>query len=446
MKDEWVGGVAVLTSKCSDRNLSMAMAMVKSGIVWRSLLLCVLSRPSHSFLTTKVITRQWPVFSHNSNKRLETSCALAQNDANAAKKIRSTYRALWANKAGESFREVALLKEQKVPQICSDEVLIEVKYAGVNGGCETFRARGEHWFARNRESADGFPLGAEGVGKVVEIGKDVMGIEVGEYVAFVGGAFSEYVVHKSGSLVKVPEATPEAVACRISGLTAYGAVLDAGRAKARQTVLITAAAGAAGSFAVQLAKQAGCTVIGTCSSKEKALALCKLGCDHIINYRTRNVDEVRFSQPKAGEQGYDRVQVLRSKFPEGVDLVIEHVGGQMFRTAFSHLKPGGRLVLVGYISEWRQYPHNQNSGEERKLTEDFDLPSIFWKVLHTGKGAKALLPSSYHILKQVFEQLSANSLKVLIDTKKFHGLESVADAVDHMLSGNTIGKVVVKIS
>ena len=88
------------------------------------------------------------------------------------------------------------------------------------------------------------------------------------------------------------------------------------------------------------------------------------------------------------------VQFLRSKFPEGVDLVIEHVGGQMFRTAFSHLKPGGRLVLVGYISEvcisltvffshrnlFEQYPHNPNASDETRYTLDFDLPSIFWKV------------------------------------------------------------------
>ncbi|EKX49229.1 hypothetical protein GUITHDRAFT_85698 [Guillardia theta CCMP2712] len=398
---------------------------LKSSIIWRSFLVCLLSRPSQSFISTKLLPSERLKYFHNIQKRLQISCTRANSESSNIK-LPNTYRALWADKAGSSFREVVVLREKEFPQISSDEVLIEVKYAGVNGGCETFRARGEHWFARNRESAVGFPLGAEGVGKVVQKGKDVAEVEVGDSVAFVGGAFSEYVVHKSESVVKVvPAANPEAVACRISGLTAYGAVLDAGRAAPRQTILITAAAGAAGSFAVQFAKQAGCNVIGTCSSKEKAQVLCKLGCDHIINYKTRNLDEF-----------------LRSKFPEGVDLVIEHVGGQMFRTAFSHLKPGGRLVLVGYISEVCV-----------SLTVFFSYRNYFFH--HTNQSClagkrywefKRYIFHQNCLFLQVFEQLGADSLKVLVDSKHFEGLENIADAVDHMLSGKTVGKVVVKIS
>ena len=56
------------------------------------------------------------------------------------------------------------------------QVLIQVAYAGVNGGCETFRARGEYWFATNRDALAGFPLGAEGVGLVARVGKGVQGL------------------------------------------------------------------------------------------------------------------------------------------------------------------------------------------------------------------------------------------------------------------------------
>jgi NADPH-dependent curcumin reductase CurA len=74
----------------------------------------------------------------------------------------------------------------------------------------------------------------------------------------------------------------------------------------------------ADSIGVQGAKLAGCTVIGTCGSADKAKMLCGLGCDVIINHKSRDVKEA----------------VLK-RYPEGVDLVIEHVGGKM-----SNREPG----------------------------------------------------------------------------------------------------------
>ena len=79
--------------------------------------------------------------------------------------VPTTYRALVAGGTGESFRDVAKVAVVDTPALAADEVLVEVRYAGINGGCETFRARGEHAFAGNRDQAE-FALGAEGVGVV----------------------------------------------------------------------------------------------------------------------------------------------------------------------------------------------------------------------------------------------------------------------------------------
>merc|ERR1712048_236906 len=96
-----------------------------------------------------------------------------------------------------------------------------------------------------------------------------------------------------------------------------------------ETVLVTAAAGGAGHFAVQIAKLAGCTVIGTRSSVEKAAVLQKFGCDHIINHRTQDV----------------AVELTKIE-PSGVDVILEGVGGEMLQTALNALAPKGRLLQI----------------------------------------------------------------------------------------------------
>ena len=182
-----------------------------------------------------------------------------------------TFQAVFARGTGRSFREVAEIRQFSMDEISprAGEVVVKVLFAGINGGCETFRCRGEHIFERNRDLHGGFPLGAEGSGIVVEVGSGVECLNVGDHVSFLGGAFAEYLRLRADGLIKVSRATAATAALRISAVTACG-VLHTAQAKAGDVVLVTAAAGGSGHFAVQLAKQAGCTVIGTCSSDDKA--------------------------------------------------------------------------------------------------------------------------------------------------------------------------------
>mmetsp|Transcript_1839 Transcript_1839/g.5813 ORF Transcript_1839/g.5813 Transcript_1839/m.5813 type:complete len:374 (+) Transcript_1839:136-1257(+) len=345
----------------------------------------------------------------------------------------STYRALVAGSVGEHFRDVAKVAEVALNELAEDEVLVKVVYAGVNGGCETFRARGEFAFASNRESDSGFALGAEGVGVVAAIGSAVEGFAEGDAVCFVGSGFAEYTTAKARMLWRVPEPTAEMAALRISGLTACAMMEVTGQVKAGETVLVTAAAGGAGHFAVQFAKLAGCTVIGTCSSEEKARALCALGCDHIINYKTRDVGEA-----------------LARLAPGGVDVVFEGVGGRMLQTALAHLKEDGRLLQVGYISE---YPHNPDRAAET-AAHDLETSSLFWKAETIQRGKQTIYgnawPKDFAAVagckQRVLDLHASGQLVALVDEKRtFAGLESVADAIEYMLSGEAVGKVVVRI-
>ena len=370
--------------------------------------------------------------------------------------VPTTFRALVAKSAGNSFSDVATITDIAIPlPLEKDEVLIRVKYAGVNGGCETFRARGEHAFQGNKDIKD-FRLGAEGVGYVVAVGSEVMqqqgdgdgdgdgdGISVGDAVCFVGSAFSEYTTSKAKMLWKIPDAKPEYVGLRISALTACAMLEQTGKIQTGETILITAAAGGAGHFAAQFAKLAGCKVIGTCGSNEKVQILKELGCcDHIINYKEQDI----------------QTELTRIA-PNGLDVVFEGVGGEILQIALDNLSPEGRILQVGYISE---YPHNNSNEDDTdtdteitsKKKNELNASELFWKSQTVHRGKQTIYgnawPKDYKLIAgckdRVLDLYAKGKLKSLVDdTPKFVGLESVSDALEHMLSGKTTGKVVVEI-
>jgi len=120
------------------------------------------------------------------------------------------------------------------------------------------------------------------------------------------------------------------------GLTAYVALLDIGRPKSGETVLVSAAAGAVGSIAGQIAKLKGCRVVGTAGSDEKcAFVTSDLGFDACINYKTANLD-----------------QALSEACPNGIDVYVDNVGGAVLDAALSMINVGARIPLVGMISQY----------------------------------------------------------------------------------------------
>lgn len=174
--------------------------------------------------------------------------------------------------------------------------------------------------------------------------------------------FAQYL--KPQKVIPVPELKPQYLGCLVSGLTASMALDLVGEIKQGETVLITAAAGGTGEnrlikrsglsasftgqMAVQWAKKKGCHVIGMTSSEEKAKILKDLGTDRVINYKTEDLSAV-----------------LKKEYPEGVDVIWESIGGEVFRTLSKHLKVKGRLILIGSISG---YTSGQSKIEENFAT------------------------------------------------------------------------------
>lgn len=148
------------------------------------------------------------------------------------------------------------------------------------------------------------------------------------------GGYAEYVKVPIASLHPLPAAVSfeAAAASQIAFGTAWHVLFNRGGLAAGQTVLIQAAGSGIGSAAVQVAKFAGATVIATAGSEQKLLRARALGADHLINYTK--------DQNFAG-------QVLALTGGQGVDLVMEHIGGQVFTQSLECLKTDGTMVTVG---------------------------------------------------------------------------------------------------
>lgn len=387
-------------------------------------------------------------FQHNYSS-MSSSSSKMNASLSEYETLPDTYRRLVAKHTGESFRDVATVVKENMfdpADLEDDERIIRVLYAGVNGGCETFRCRGEYAFSRNKEVQGTFPLGAEGCGLVVagpasteaSAGSpydEASKLPVGSHVMFVGGAFSEYVKVKTSQCYPIDTSSKEMTALRISGHVAYAALAHVGQMKKDNVILVTAAAGATGSFAVQFAKDCGCHVVATCRNSDKAdILVSRYGVDRVINYSIDNIEDV-----------------LRNEYGRMIDIAYEGVGGKMQALAWENLAPGGRLLSVGYIS---QYPH-AHSGPTKSFSDALPRPDeLFWKgqtVMDDSKTAFGnVWPTDASVRHQALEHVSnlyaeGRVTPLIDDARQFHGIESISDAIDYMLLGNAIGKVVVSL-
>ncbi|KAE8974577.1 hypothetical protein PR002_g25869 [Phytophthora rubi] len=163
-------------------------------------------------------------------------------------------------------------------------------------------------------------------------------------------------------------------------------------------------------------------VIGTTSSDAKAAHLKSIGCDRVINYNTENVDEV-----------------LKKEYPNGVDLVFETVGGDLFRSIVDDVAVKGRVILFGYISGYH--------GAE----DTFAVSELVPKLLFKSASLRGFISGHYRDqfhphMQRLLKLINEKKLVPGIDPVKFEGLESIPSAIDYMYARKNIGKVVVKLA
>lgn len=342
----------------------------------------------------------------------------------AARSLPKMYRKLVAVSLGSQFREVVKVQTVEMPTPGPRQLLVRTRYVGVN-------ASDINWTAGRYIPGVEPPLdtGFEGAGLVEGVGEKCKGFSPGDAVAFMhNGAFSEYVVLPASRAIPIPRLDPSFVPLIVSGLTASISLERIGEIKSGETVLVTAAAGGTGQFAVQLAKLAGCHVIGTCSSEEKVEFLRRLGCDRPINYKKEELKDV-----------------LKREYPKGVDVVYECVGGEMFNTAVKNLAIGGRLIIIGFIANYQGStfsPRPTLPIHSILLSKSASLRGFFLNnhrsdvPAHSVKLAELYMSGRLQSVIDLGEQSGCGPLR---------GLEAVYDAVDYLYSGQSRGKVMVDL-
>ncbi|KAJ9561030.1 hypothetical protein OSB04_006190 [Centaurea solstitialis] len=306
-----------------------------------------------------------------------------------------------------------------------NHVLLKIIYAGVNASDVNFSS-GSYFSGSKEEISSRLPFdaGFEAVGLIAAVGDGVKNLKVGSPAAIMTfGAYADFVMVPSKHILPVARPDPEVVAMLTSGLTASISLEKAAQMESGKIVLVTAAAGGTGQFAVQLAKLAGNKVVATCGGKDKAMLLRDLGVDRVIDYKEETIKNV-----------------LKKEFPKGVDIVYESVGGEMFDVCFNALAVYGRLVVIGMISQYQ----GEHGWKPRNYT------GLCEKILAKSQTVAGFFLTQYaHLWQQHLDNLvhlfSVGKLKVAIDPKSFVGVQSVADAVEYLHSGKSVGKVVVCI-
>ncbi len=274
---------------------------------------------------------------------------------------------------------------ETVPDVTigTDEVLVTVQATAVNRA-DLLQARG----AYNPPSGASEILGLEMAGIIAAVGEDVEEWQVGDRVCALlsGGGYAEQVAVPAGMLIKLPKGWTFAQGTAVPEVwyTAYVNLFLEGDLVAGETVLIHAGASGVGTAAIQLARAVGATVFVTAGSNEKLLACRKLGAELAVNYKEEDFLE----------------KVLAATQDQGVDLILDPVGGSYLDRNVRVLKPFGRLVNIGQLggshgemnmglvlrkrlrlvgSTLRSRP----PAEKVKITEQF--VSGFWPLLRSGE-------------------------------------------------------------
>jgi NADPH-dependent curcumin reductase CurA len=328
------------------------------------------------------------------------------------------YRRLAVFEPSPDFCQAARVVETELTLPAAREVLIRTRYAGVNAS-DPMAATGGYGY-----TSLPFDLGLECGGEILAVGSEVEHLKVGDQGLVFGlGGYTEYRRVPAEQLFAVSEVTPELISAFVAGITAPVGLNETQSLRSGETVLVTAAAGGVGSFAVQLAKLAGNRVIGTCGDDSKAERLKALGCERVINHRKEDLDAV-----------------LRQEYPQGINLVFEGVGRRMFDIAFAHLAPFGRLVCIGAVSE---YADGAN-------WEKVEGVRIYRALLGKSASIRGCLLTMYpaDVWRGHFDRLRTlmadGSLHAAVDNVQFHGIESIAEAVKHLQAGRNWGKVVIR--
>jgi hypothetical protein len=311
------------------------------------------------------------------------------------------------------------LVESPVPAPKAGEILVRVLYLSVD---PYMRGRMNDVKSYAPPVQIGEVMGGGAVGKVMASQNPQF--QVGDIVEGYFG-WQEYAISNGTGVRKIdPTVAPISTALGVlgmPGLTAYFGLLEIGKLRPGETVVVSGAAGAVGSIAGQIARIKGCRVVGIAGSDQKVAWLRnELGFDAAFNY-------------KATEDYSSKLQEL---CPNGIDVYFDNVGGAITDAVFPLINTGARVVVCGQIAQYNA---------EKPETG----PRLLWHLIVKQARAEGFLVFQFASryaegLKQMAEWLKAGKLKYREQLTE--GIESAPRAFIGMLQGENTGKQLVRVA
>jgi NADPH2:quinone reductase len=306
----------------------------------------------------------------------------------------------------------SVLRYEDVPDPItqSDGILIRVEAVSIEGG-DTLNRLGGALASRPHI------VGYQAAGEIVEVGREVKDLKVGQKVVTVGfnASHAELRAVPARAAWVIPNGA-NLHACASVPVpfgTAHDCLFEFGHLKSGQTVLVQAGAGGVGVAAIQLAKRAGARVLATASSQERLEQLKPLGLDHGIDYKRQNVAE----------------EVMRLTNGAGANLVVDPVGGSTLETSLASLGYRGRISLVG------------QAGREPSKVDVSSLMAGNRSLTGVFLGAEIATDRVHNMIQTLVDDVATGRLKAVID--KTFPLRDAAAAHAYIESRKAVGRVLL---
>jgi NADPH-dependent curcumin reductase CurA len=309
------------------------------------------------------------------------------------------------------------LAESGLPKPAEGEVLVRVRLISLDAANRAWMQGATY---RSAVTA-GSVMAGGGVGEVIE--SRAPNFAPGDLV-FGDTGWQNYASVPAKALSKMPKVEPITHLISvygIAGLTAYFGLLDIGKPRAGDTVVVSAAAGSVGSIVGQIAKIKDCRVIGIAGGVEKcAWLVSELGFDAAVDYK-----------------GGALFKTLKSAAPNGIDVYFDNVGGDVFEACLAQMNVRGRIACCGAVSQYDMAPPSNGPRGVPGLI-------VVKRLVVQGFIVTDFFDQRERALAELQSWVKSGKLKVQEDV--IDGLENTPQALIGLLAGENRGKRMVRVA
>lgn len=309
-------------------------------------------------------------------------------------------------------------ESQPIPDLKEGEILIQNHYISLDPAMRGWMNNAKSYIP---PVGIGEVMRAGTVGQIIKANNHPK-LKEGDYVTGWGGV-QQYSVSDGKGYFKVdPNIAPLPLyigTLGMPGMTAYFGILEVGKIKEGDIVLVSGAAGAVGSIVGQVAKIKGCKVIGIAGGPEKCKYLIdELGFDGAIDYKNEDVKVA-----------------LKRECPKGIDVYFDNVGGDILDAALAKLRMHARIVICGAISQY-------NNKEAIKGPSNY-LSLLVNRATMQGMVVLDYAPKYKEAAMEMGMWLMQGKMKSKEDI--YEGIENFQDTFARLFSGDKMGKLILKV-